>query len=462
MGISESQITVTTEHYRHIVATANNWNETENTTASNEEDRVIKRYVILLTLTMSIVGVTGNIMVLLAVKVVSGLRNDMNKMLCSLATADFLVCALVMPCSATQLATGNWKLGKITCSIFIFLDVCLCTASIMHICSISVDRCIGVAFPLANRTCYRKSLILVMKLVIVWGYSIGTALPVFTSVNEALDDKYYMEGRCILGIQEFQIYGSLFAFYIPVTVMTIAHITTTRILKTQHLRHKNNYSLRRAQGFRVTKICRPKQGSGSFQTNSDLRTINGEKDADENGVQESSQQSFSNTYTKNYSTVNPSRYQIDIVKKRQMYIGQRLSRSDSEKYVLAIKYQHTYQPTLNVQQKKIEHLPGLKQFHKRASKLIDFKMWTKQSAQNGVVSREQKAAKVLMIVFMVFLVCWSPFFILNLISGICEEKDGCQIPVALMDVAVWLGYCSSIINPIIYTIINKDFQQAFR
>lgn len=69
--------------------------------------------------------------------------------------------------------------------------------------------------------------------------------------------------------------------------------------------------------------------------------------------------------------------------------------------------------------------------------------------------------QVLHLVFLAFLVCWSPFFVLNMASAICLNKCFNKVPY-IMDVAVWLGYCSSIANPIIYTIINKDFQKAFK
>jgi len=72
--------------------------------------------------------------------------------------------------------------------------------------------------------------------------------------------------------------------------------------------------------------------------------------------------------------------------------------------------------------------------------------------------------QVLSVVFMAFVISWTPFFIMNTIDAICTlQGRPCFLTAHVaIDIGVWLGYVSSIINPIIYTIINKDFQTAFK
>lgn len=74
------------------------------------------------------------------------------------------------------------------------------------------------------------------------------------------------------------------------------------------------------------------------------------------------------------------------------------------------------------------------------------------------VRTEQKASKVLGLVFFVFAVCWTPFFTLNLIIAIFPKL---QVPSYLSTTFLWLGYSSSTMNPIIYTIFNRNFRTAF-
>lgn len=82
----------------------------------------------------------------------------------------------------------------------------------------------------------------------------------------------------------------------------------------------------------------------------------------------------------------------------------------------------------------------------------------RQTLALNVVATEQKASKVLGLVFFTFVLCWAPFFLLNIFFAACPE---CQVPDHVVDTCLWLGYVSSTINPIIYTIFNRTFRAAF-
>lgn len=62
------------------------------------------------------------------------------------------------------------------------------------------------------------------------------------------------------------------------------------------------------------------------------------------------------------------------------------------------------------------------------------------------------------IVFFTFVLCWAPFFVLNIVMVLYPREN---IPDHVIDVCLWLGYVSSTINPIIYTIFNRTFRAAF-
>jgi len=64
--------------------------------------------------------------------------------------------------------------------------------------------------------------------------------------------------------------------------------------------------------------------------------------------------------------------------------------------------------------------------------------------------------RVLLIIFSIFVILWTPFFIINLLSCFMTV-----IHPILMSIATWLGYCSSGANPIIYTIFSRAFRRAF-
>jgi 5-hydroxytryptamine receptor 2 len=74
------------------------------------------------------------------------------------------------------------------------------------------------------------------------------------------------------------------------------------------------------------------------------------------------------------------------------------------------------------------------------------------------VRTEQKASKVLGFVFAIFVMCWAPFFVVNILRVLCKE---CAFNNVLLSTCMWLGWISSTINPIIYTMFNCTFKQTF-
>lgn len=73
--------------------------------------------------------------------------------------------------------------------------------------------------------------------------------------------------------------------------------------------------------------------------------------------------------------------------------------------------------------------------------------------------KEKRATLILGLIMGSFIACWLPFFFLYILTPLCRS---CVIPESAFDIAFWLGYMNSALNPAIYTIFNKDFRRAFR
>lgn len=73
--------------------------------------------------------------------------------------------------------------------------------------------------------------------------------------------------------------------------------------------------------------------------------------------------------------------------------------------------------------------------------------------------KEKRATLILGLIMGSFIACWLPFFFLYILTPACPI---CNIPPSAFAIAFWLGYMNSVLNPVIYTIFNKDFRRAFR
>uniref|UniRef100_A0AAV2IVL7 G-protein coupled receptors family 1 profile domain-containing protein n=1 Tax=Knipowitschia caucasica TaxID=637954 RepID=A0AAV2IVL7_KNICA len=85
---------------------------------------------------------------------------------------------------------------------------------------------------------------------------------------------------------------------------------------------------------------------------------------------------------------------------------------------------------------------------------------TPTSRRKAMVNREKRFTFVLAVVMGVFVICWFPFFFTYSLMAVCP--DTCTIPNPLFKFFFWIGYCNSCLNPVIYTIFNKDFRRAFK
>ena len=110
-----------------------------------------------------VLTVAGNVLVFMAVISNRKLRHVSNYFIVSLSVADILVAILVMIPATLNETLLEWVLGVPMCSIWASCDVMLCSASILNVCLISLDRYMAIMTPLRYNTLmtHKRALLLI-------------------------------------------------------------------------------------------------------------------------------------------------------------------------------------------------------------------------------------------------------------------------------------------------------------
>ncbi|KAJ1352139.1 hypothetical protein KIN20_008339 [Parelaphostrongylus tenuis] len=157
----------------------------------------LKTLLVIVVLIVIIVTIVGNALVCLAVLLVRKLKQPANFLIVSLAIADFFVGLLVMPLALVDLLFAEWPLSRSMCKLWTTADLTLCTASIVSLCAISVDRYLVITQPLrysAMRTTPR----MLIYIVIVW--VIAAVVSLSSHIIANLLDTEQSDGRiCQVG-----------------------------------------------------------------------------------------------------------------------------------------------------------------------------------------------------------------------------------------------------------------------
>lgn len=322
----------------------------------------------------------SNAFVIATIFLTRKLHTPANFLIGSLAVTDMLVSILVMPISIVYTVSKTWSLGQIVCDIWLSSDITFCTASILHLCVIALDRywAITDALEYSKRRTMRRAAVMV---AVVWVISISISMPpLFWRQAKAHEE--LTECRVNTDQISYTLYSTFGAFYVPTVLLIILYgriyvAARSRIFKTP------SYSGKR---FTTAQLIQTSAGSSLCSLNS-----------------ASNQEAHLHSGSAGGG-----------------------GGAGSPLFVNSVKV-----------------------------KLADNVLERKRLC----AARERKATKTLGIILGAFIICWLPFFVDTLVLAICKE---CWFDPLLFDAFTWLGYLNSLINPVIYTVFNDDFKQAFQ
>lgn len=298
------------------------------------------------------------------------------------------------------------------CLLWTGCDVFLSTTSIMHLVAIAIYRFLGISYPLHFRCNVDKEQVLAL-LVPTWGVSFAIAMPLI--VQGARQQEHVLIDFETIGLQcgifdhTFAIYSSLVSFFVPLAVMLFADIRSVQILRKNA---KHALKPRQVSRTRSRSPCTSIIEASAFELKSGSDIGN------------------------NCSVKSP------MVEYRMS------SAATSDQDLVSSNRSPLTTP-------RSETGPSLRRTGTKSMGYIG--MLTARGIKGS--SRERRAEKTLIWVFVCFVVLWLPFFTTNLTYGICRT---CNIPTDLFLAFTWLGYISSGVNPCIYTFLNQDFRVTFK
>uniref|UniRef100_H3CZ07 Alpha-2A adrenergic receptor n=1 Tax=Tetraodon nigroviridis TaxID=99883 RepID=H3CZ07_TETNG len=358
---------------------------------------------------MILLTVFGNVLVVIAVFTSRALRAPQNLFLVSLASADILVATLVMPFSLANELMGYWYFGEVWCEIYLALDVLFCTASIAHLCAISLDRYWSITQAIEynlKRTPRRIKCII----FIVWVMAAVISFPPLITMEKENGKE---EPACKINDKKWYVISSCIgSFFLPCLIMVLVYVRIYQIAKKRTRAPPGDRKPRPAAKTATVDVAdRKENGLGGAELKENPGGPQEKGQANGVDLEESSS----------------SDHKVDMacsIKKKTPKGKTRLSQ---------IK-------------------PGEDQAPTRAPS-------TKASRWKGRQNREKRFTFVLAVVIGVFVVCWFPFFFTYMLRTLCES---CPVPDTLFKFFFWFGYCNSALNPIIYTIFNNDFRRSFK
>ncbi|XP_056139486.1 dopamine receptor D2a [Lampris incognitus] len=438
------------------------FNETE-----QEQKHPYNYYAMLLTLLIFVI-VFGNVLVCMAVSREKALQTTTNYLIVSLAVADLLVATLVMPWVVYLEVVGEWRFSKIHCDIFVTLDVMMCTASILNLCAISIDRYTAVAMPMLYNTRYSSRRRVTVMISVVWVLSFAVSCPLLFGLNNTATRN---ESLCVIANPAFVVYSSIVSFYVPFIITLLVYVQIYVVLRKRRKRVNTKPKQRACQApdndltaSLKDKCTHPEdvrlctmmvKSNGSFSVNKKKVVCSNEGEdleLDELNNSSSSQKQRQQQQCTPGDTLATG-HQL-LMPNKGNASPTSAPPSPPEGCLKLEKNGNTTKKAL-VDTTPVVAKPSQTQALSNGKTQTTIKTMSKRKISQ---QKEKKATQMLAIVLGVFIIFWLPFFITHILNMHCTK---CKVPAEMYNAFTWLGYVNSAVNPIIYTTFNVEFRKAF-
>ena len=174
--------------------------------------------------------IAGNILVLGAAATSERLKQQKSTaFIVSLACADLMMGAMIMPFYISITYIGYWLFGRFLCQLYFLCTVLSMNASINTLCVIAIDRYVAITAPLRYESLMTHKRIRSL-IVFVWMVSLGISWPnilisKWSSNNEPVSVACFEDPACCVFMMSkvYTIVMSLVVFFLPLTIMLFVY-----------------------------------------------------------------------------------------------------------------------------------------------------------------------------------------------------------------------------------------------
>uniref|UniRef100_A0A8C0VDC7 Histamine H3 receptor n=1 Tax=Cyanistes caeruleus TaxID=156563 RepID=A0A8C0VDC7_CYACU len=330
----------------------------------------------------------------------------------NLAVADLLVGGFCIPLYIPYVLTGEWRLGRGLCKLWLVVDYLVCTASVFNIVLISFDRFLCVTRAVSYRAQQGMTRNAVLKMLTVWIAAFLLYGPAILCWEHIAQKSILPEGECHAEFfynWYFLMIASTVEFFTPfITVMYFNLSIYLNIRKRTLLRNENL-----SPGEHAVFFVKP-----------DNR----------------------DNHEKRASSLLPPR------KAPRLQASAELGNQPSNLNVSCDL------PPLQVD---VKTRPPRNGFFKATESLCHPSSKVDVAnimANKSRLSRDKRVAKSLAVIVCVFGLCWAPYTLLMIIRAACH---GHCVHYSLYEISFWLLWVNSAINPVLYPLCHMSFRKAF-
>lgn len=383
----------------------------------------------MVTTSLSIVTILGNVLVILSIFVNRRLRTVNNYFLFSLAVADLIIGLFSMNFYTLYLLWGHWPLGATVCDMWLVVDHVVSGASVMNLLIISLDRYLCMTRPLSYPV-WRTGAIAIVMIGSAWLLSFILWAPAILSWQTSGGKRVVPDDNCythLLASPSVTLMTTFASFYLPAGIMVGLY---SRL---------SDASRKRLSAFRAER--------GTLRTSSpsikDLLLKRRSWVTSDPGSDLSLNQSESST-PKHRRRQKASRSPGDTPGLTDVCSPPRPAAS---------------QPGQGDRHRVENDSSSNTDHHRTASAVFSAcpSVTFQERRRLRVMARERRVTKTILAIVLAFIVTWTPYNILAIIGAFFQLN----IPAVLWITGYWLCYVNSAINPGCYALCSITFRKTF-